>query len=809
VTLRQPLTFAYGNLVFGRDADDAWALYRLGTHPYAGFSRGRKVELLAALAACAYALEADFQLLRVTRTWSVDAYTAAVLGGVDGRHAHSARLEDYLDAHAAHLATRETATPEVYLAVRLSPGGGGPLQAVRRWFGLRDARALSRRRLELLLAAEAAAFARVRDYLDCERAGTLDVQWLVKRAFHRAVAEPAVDELFVPQALVVDAPGDAGDLAFVPLEADVLRLFETPINVGRRSLRVEADAGDSHQTFLVLGALPDETPFPGPQAELLFAPLEAAAFPVDAAFCARYVPNDEAVALVRRRVVDADHIYREESHGEHGPSANSAARPQTARDLERYLTGGDRPPLLRASISLCVSAASAEELEERVEQLRREYGPIRLHRPLGDQLALFVSHLPGQAAATPDYDDYLLVEQLGAMVPTATHAVGSDAGPYVGHTLSGSRQPVLFDLADASRASRPPAVLCAGAPGSGKTVAAQLLAYHAFLSGSRVIDLDPKDDHRIADICGPEHVERTVLTTEERYRGMLDPLRIGAAETRGDLAFNFLVGVLPPPVPPAWQTEVRVAVDAVARAGGRACGEVIERLRAGNDDARDAARAIAVHAGSGLLRLGFADAGAQPPAAGGKQVTSITIAHLTVPDPATPRADFSTEERTGQALLHLLAAYALHLTASDPGRHKTLLFDEAWLLLGTPAGRALLQRINRLGRAQNATPILATQTLGDVAELEGLIGAVLAFGVETADEARRALRLVHLDPDDESLQRQLRGYRRGRCLMRDYEGRVAPIQIDVLDPALLAALDTTPRYEPSVPPVEAVASPAP
>ena len=65
--LHQPLTFAYANLVFGRDADDAWSLYRVHTDAYAGFSRARKVELLATLAACAYALEADFQILRVSR----------------------------------------------------------------------------------------------------------------------------------------------------------------------------------------------------------------------------------------------------------------------------------------------------------------------------------------------------------------------------------------------------------------------------------------------------------------------------------------------------------------------------------------------------------------------------------------------------------------------------------------------------------------------------------------------------------------------------------------------------------------------
>ncbi len=160
----------------------------------------------------------------------------------------------------------------------------------------------------------------------------------------------------------------------------------------------------------------------------------------------------------------------------------------------------------------------------------------------------------------------------------------------------------------------------------------------------------------------------------------------------------------------------------------------------------------------------------------------------------TPLADLSSEELAGLALLHLLAAYALALMSSDPSRHKTLVFDEAWLLLGTPTGRALLQRINRLGRSQNATPILATQMLSDVAELEGLIGCVFAFGVETEDEAARALRLLGLDPGDAELRKQLTEFRRGRCLMRDYEGRVGAIQVEVADRELLTALDTTPDY---------------
>src|SRR5262249_10207814 len=108
------------------------------------------------------------------------------------------------------------------------------------------------------------------------------------------------------------------------------------------------------------------------------------------------------------------------------------------------------------------------------------------------------------------------------------------------------------------------------------------------------------------------------------------------------------------------------------------------------------------------------------------------------------------------------------------------------------AGRALVDRISRLGRARNVTPLLATQVLRDVNELEGLIGAAFCFGVESESEARGALALLGLDEQDQTLLRKLLAYRRGSCLMRDYEGRVGPVQIE-LDPILLSALDTRPE----------------
>jgi hypothetical protein len=794
--VRAPLTFAWRNVVFGADTDDAWGVYRIETSSYVGLSDAAKTDTLAQLAAFACAIEADFQILRVSRAWSSRDYAEAARSTLDRRFGHQELLDDLLGVHARAIDVDAAARPEVFVVVRLGAGTGlvhsatSLLDRACAAFGLADPRGISARKLAAVLDTEARAFGRVTDYLDAERLSTLELQWLLRRTTVRGLGEePWLDQFWRPQALVLDAEDEEGGRRFLPADAQLLRLLDAPMTVERDHLAI----GDSVQATLVAGALPETTTFPGRQAELLFAPLEAVGFPVDACFAARWIPNDQALALVRRRIVDADHAYREESYGDHGPTAQTAARPHLVRELEEELTATDRPPLLRGQLSLAVGARSLDELDECVARLRREYAPIALHRPKDVQLQLWASHLPGQLPPIRRYDDILLPEQLGAMVPTATHAVGARTGLLIGHTLSGSRQPVLFDVTEGSRTSRAPAVLCTGSLGSGKTLTAQLLALHAYLGGSLVVDLDPKGDHHLADVVGHENVEEIELSASSTQRGMLDPLRIAPEDLRVELAYSFLTELLPAPVLPAWQTEIRAAVSAVVVAGGRSLGLVLDELRRGDADAAAAARAIDVHAGSGLLQLGFADATLPLEAQAQRPVVGLRIANLTLPVPGTPRADLTQEERTGRALLRLLAVQALHLASDDWTRHKVLVIEELSQLVGDAIGLSLIQRIVRLCRSQNATPILVTQVVDDVAEVADLVGCYFAFGVETENEAARVLRLVGLDHEDRTMRSRLQSFRRGRCLMRDYEGRVAPVQIDLVDPDLLRTLDTTPR----------------
>jgi hypothetical protein len=798
--VRQPHYFFWSNLVL-RTPTDAWAVYQLDGQSYPGLAEARKIEVGERLEALAYTLEADFQILRVARDFDADAYARRALATLHPHHGHRERFEAHLAEHRAAFEQRGALRPETYLAVRLGaqpPPGGLSEWAASAWqvlasrLGIEDPRAVSASRLALIRQSEEAVFERVLGYLDASRVGPERLAALIRRAYTRGLGEPEVDESFAPQALSFLDP--AGERSFRPYGHDLLRLHESRVSVGRRSLTLDSERGRAHQAQLVLGAMPEEAVVPSPAAELMFTPLELD-FPVDATLSVEFLANPEARRLLAKRRLDAEQIAREEESAETGPSLEAAERPHLARELEGVLGGGDRPPLLRSALLLSVAAPEEALLEERVERLRESYGRLQLHRPGGEQHRLFLASLPAVRFPLPEYKEYLLPDQVGAMVPHAISHAGSQIGPYIGHTLSGSRAPVLFDLAEACQRNRPPTCLLAGSLGTGKTICLEQLVWQAFLQGSGpIVDIDPKGDHALHRLPGvAETIETIELSAAERYRGLLDPMRIGTEETREDLTYSFLASILPPPVKPEWQTQLRLAISEAASAEAGSCAEVLARLAdSANAEANEVGRAIEVHGQAGLARLGLGGPDAELPAVGGAQVISLRIRNLVLPLPGTARAELLEEERTSLAILRLLAAYALRLCAADTTRHSVLAMDEAWALTSDTQGQALLERISRLGRSQNLTPILATQMLGDAEALEPLIGALFAFGVETDAEARKALALLRLDSDDEAAIQQLLGYRQGRCYLRDFDGQVAPIQIE--PPAwLLRELNTTPR----------------
>lgn len=814
-------SFIYGNIVFGRDLGDAWAVYKLGSQSYAGLSTGRKLEVMGQLEGLVHRISADFQILRISRRFSVREYLASTWRTFDRRHGSAeeierrkAAFESLLRAHAFALSERETVRPDVYLAVRLQDastgiaellGEGGIAGTWRRFataVGINDARGLRYSKLVETERAERRMQERILDFLEAERALASEIVWLVRHAYVRGLGDPTSDANYRPQALAITNEEDE-EIGFEPAQWDLLRLHsDYRVRIARRHLEVESEGGLSKQAMLVCGSLPEERDFPGPEAELMFTALDLE-FPVDACLHCEYLPNRDAQRLARRRMVDADQMWREEAAADHGASPDAEDRPAEARALQRRLGGNDHPPLLRSALTYVVSSSTGEEeLEERIERLRSEVGQrIELHRPIGAQHQIFLSTLPAQRFPLSAYREHLLPEEVAAMVPTAVSHAGSEMGPYIGYTLTPSRQPIRLDLAEASQQNRPPPILFTGSQGSGKTVAMQLLTYQAFLQGSGpIVDIDPKGtpehpDHKLHLI--PEmaaEMEQIVLSPDERYQGLIDPLRIAPPDGKADAAFGFIMEVLPAPVPAPWQTEIRAAVELVCAGAERnhVLGEVVEVLEEGGEVAKEAGRALSVHANAGLAKLAFGLPGKEVTEVGTKRVISLQIRNLALPRPGTPRSEMAAEERVGSSLLRLVAMYALALCARDPERHSVIALDEAWVLFDSSVGRSLLDRTSRLSRSQNLSLLLSTQQVVDAEEIEGLIGAYFSGGVETDEEARRSARQQRLDDDDPALIQRFLGFNAGRFYYRDINGQSVPLQTDPCEHRLFSLFGTPP-----------------
>lgn len=797
--MRFPVRYAAGNLIFG-DAGAVAGLYRLGMSSYPFLTVSGKWGLQARLERLAQTVGADFSLWRVNRAYPAGRYVQHTLGLLDSRHQDEGVWREFLEGHEQRLRGLGSHVPECYLAVSLA--GGKPQgmgSGLLRWSDSVRERAASftrtppipAKRLVELRQAEQRVFQRLSQVLALRRATTLELQWLLRRAATRGVAEPALDERWAPQALTIHTGEDR--VAFEALTPTVWGLANSAVSEHERSLLLESEDGASHQAMLALGALADAPQFPGPGAEVLFAPLEAVGFPVDAVLHARWWGNRQALGETRKRIADVEHSYREQIEGSHfGPGLQAEEDRALAREYEATLQSGAHPAMLTGWISLAVGAPTAEELRRRVEVLREQFPDIHLYQPAGLQHQLYLEHLPrADGGRTRDYVRQITVEQFGGMVATATRTVGSQRGPYLGFTPTGSPRPVRFDPAEAPRDNRASGVLLVGTLGSGKTVCAQKIAFEAERRGSLIVDFDPKPDHgweNIPQLDG--RLQIIELTGDPAQQGKLDPLRIAQEELREELACSYLLELLRDP-PASWENAISRAVKDTASHPDASLTDVIRRLLEGEGPARDAGEALEVIGDFGLARLAFGS-GQDTLLQASRSLTTIRMPGLTLPDPRVSRDTYTRSERVSVATLALVTAYSLRLVSHDRSRHKVVLLDEATFLLESPQGRAIINRLVRQGRAFNATVLLGTQLASDLGDLAELIGTYLIFGQDSDAAAKRALGLIGLDTASDALAAHVQSLREGRCLMRDLDGRVGEVQVDLVYPDLLAALATSP-----------------
>jgi hypothetical protein len=768
-----PVTAVNGNIIFARG--QAAAVYRVHTTSFEFLSLDQKNDLHRRLAWWAMKVESDFSVYRVCREYPVGAYVHDTVSLLDERYADRASWEGFLGKHALHMESMRSFTPEVYFVVSLR-GSSLPWQR--------------QRESQIVNDAEQAAFDLLGSHLPSRRASTHELQWLLRRAAVRGVCEPDIDPCWTPPALTVEGGvWEAG-------RADV-QSFMPVLEEHSRSMLARGEDGESMQAMMVMGKLPKTSEYPG-SSELLFAPLERLDFPVDVVSHARWLPNKKMLSVCDNAVKDA-HDELEDALARF-LDRQTKRRVAEVADVQDYFASDPFPPGLNVVTSFAVGApaGASDMLKERVDRVERAYRPVRLYRPHAIQCELFGLHLlrPDGASSLEyrkDYRRLLIAEQFAAMMPIGANQGGSDVGIFIGHTIPGAARPVKYNMLEASALNRTGAILLNGILGAGKTVAVHILGYGAAQRGSLVVDVDPKHplpDHSFEKLL-PDRTHTISLADVDKHRGRLDPLVVAPNEMREELASSYMMEILPQATP-EWQTEIISAVRAVLREPAPTCRRVLEHLLSSDDEhARAAGKALSVWSEWGLGKLAFSDQGEQDTDVH-MPVTTIKASALTLPPAGTARASYDQSERVSVATLKLIVAKAMRMLSVDRSVHKMLIIDEAHVFGSTVDGLRFLQRVIRMGRYMNITVVLASQLLGDLAELGQLIGIRFVFRQETDEQASLNLAMLGLDPDDPKLIAMLRGFSDGRCLMRGLDGRVIAMRFDPADPDFLRIVDTNP-----------------
>lgn len=805
---RPPIKWIAGSVVYGPDGfTDPWTVLRVEMSSYDGLTRKDKVDVIDQIRAFGYHVGHDFQLLRVGTWFDRSHYITA------RRRAHTEHPElrdAYLAEQSEELFGLVPGEPRLFLAIsHRSPQKSRREQASDPLSLWRDFRTATQRTTESVLSTERRdedqreserLYNQTAAYLTCSPASSEDLQWLIRRSWNRGGADPIVDALDEMQApVVVDRTGRE---VLVPQEADLLR-WTGGVSVGIRDLEVHGEAETRFQAAMVVARLPMADEAPSDMLELALRPSSRLDFPIDMSISCEWISNRRALEMTETAITDADEDAFAEADTERGATDEAAERPELAREQRAYLKH-DRAPLLRSTIVVHVAGDTKDELGERAARVRQvfEDNDCQIQRPPMQQLQAFWDGLPAQRTNLVGYNRLMTCEQLGAQVWNAKHSVGSNNGWLLGSTMTASAFPVLFNPRDGSRLNRATAIALFGNLGTGKTALAQKIMYQAALDGARVIDQDPKGDHRWYELLPADSVEVVTLAPEPHMRGLLDPWRAAHADMRITAAVTFLKALLPAGVDPVWETTLFKAVHLVDERESNPTNVAVIRAlnEVGGAVGREMAEHLNVHATKGLTQLGFANPDVES-GFGDKQVTYVKTARLPLPNAKTPRKDYQFGEIVGTELSRLLAQHSMRIMEEHRANLKIYNNEEAWQMLKTQDGRAVFDSQQRMGRSELVVPMLATQTTTGIGQSDedqnaigNLFGAYFALRPADQDEAQRTLRLMGLDPSDESMIKRLLRLQSGQALFKDYRGNVEFVDIH-LNPSFLEHTSTTPAVE--------------
>ena len=207
-------------------------------------------------------------------------------------------------------------------------------------------------------------------------------------------------------------------------------------------------------------------------------------------------------------------------------------------ELETEL-GQSKEAMYKLSYVVRVTAPDEEELKRRCNAVRDFYDDmnVKLVRPVGDMIGLHHEFIPASKRYMNDYIQYVTSDFLAGLGFGAAQMLGEKDGIYLAYGVDTGRNVYLQPaLGEPGRERLGYKRAVCGVPRLARrrqdASANNLLVYYAVLYGARALIVDPKAERGNWKRDFPEiadEINIVNLTSDERNRGMLDPMSSCAA----------------------------------------------------------------------------------------------------------------------------------------------------------------------------------------------------------------------------------------------------------------------------------------
>lgn len=582
-------------------------------------------------------------------------------------------------------------------------------------------------------------------------------------------------------------------------------------------LKLESAYGSSFVSVLPVGRF--STIFNGFHLGEL---VQRMSFPVELRFKAEFIDKTKLGGTMGRSNTRYDQIMKEAYNTNTVQQDDILMGAYSLKDLMKKV--GNKEEIIEYGCYLVVAGSSLNQLKQRRYAILSYFDDMKVnvYEASHDTPYLFQALLYGQdlQKTTRKWNHLVTARGFSELMLFTNTQSGNRIGWYIGRVdnrltawdsideaIMGSKNLVLFNATVANKedvagkVTKNPHVIITGATGQGKSYLAQMIFLHTAQQNVRVLYVDPKRElrqHYLKVVSDPEYARKfplrkkqieetnfvTLDSSVKENHGVLDPIVILDKEGASSTAKNMLLYLLKnaTEIKLDQTTALTEAISQVIakREAGEVVGfnQVIEVLiDSESDEVQSVGRYFKAIIQNSILELAFSD-GDVAGLSYEERVTVLEVADLSLPKDGSDHISY--HESNSIALMFALGAFCKHF--GERSDDETVeIFDEAWVLMQSSEGKAVIKSMRRVGRSKYNVLMLVSQSVHDAENDDDTTGFGTIFSFYEKSEREDILSHVGLEVTPKNLE-WIDNMISGQCLYYDVYGNLNMISIHNIHP---------------------------